>query len=257
MADGNTRLTRRTALKGLGGAVGTAIVGGAGISAFAGSAAAQASLDTNITGTEISNDAGYVNYVGLNADKVIDWKNFDVPVKYIGFKHEIALENNNEGWHQLYPAPGDADNWDDDGFVTSPELPDWSGYGDDEEVTQYATDVNHGTEGTTGRAKAGVEWEIINDTGDPGSYAGFGYDGGGPQDPAQWADDLSVSEDGKQKQRTVTFRTTLRLYDADKNVIDDSNGVGEIRGENAFTVTVTNEDGTTVDSTEDGVTQAG
>jgi len=247
-------ISRRGVLKVTGGIAGAGILGGTALTALTGGAAAQASIDVNISGTEISNDAGHVNYVGLDTNKIIDWENFDVPVKYIGFKHEVALENNNDGWHRLYPAPGEADT---DGFVLSAELPDWSNYGDDETVAQYATDVNHGPDGTTGRVKAGVVWEIINDSGEPGEYAEFGYDGSGVQDPAKWASDLSVTQDGKQEQRTVTFRTTLRFYDADKTVIADSDGVGEIQGTNPFTVTVTNEGGTTSDSQSTGSTQAG
>lgn len=246
-------LTRRNALKGIGGLAGAGAIG----LAMTGSAAAQASIDVNIKGSKISNDAGHVNYIGVDVSKTIKWSNFDKPVKYIGFKHEIALSSNDEGWHRLYPAPGAADDKQGDGFAVSPELPDWSNFGDDEQVKQYTTDANHYPDGTTGKALAGIEWEVINDTGEPGSYAEFGYDGGGPQDPANWADDVSVSEDGVEKDREVRFKSTLRFYDENKNVIADEDGIGEIEGQDTFVVTVTNEDGTMSGTGESGDSTTG
>lgn len=238
-------MNRRNVLKGLGGTVALAGVGGAGLAAFTGGAAAQASIDISIDGTTISNDRGSVDYVGVDVSKTIEWDGFDVPVKHIGFKHDVATGANSEGWHTLY------------GEKVSPALPDWSNYGDDEAVEEYTTDEPSKPDGTKGRAVAGIVWEVINDTGDPGSYAEFGYDGGGVQDPAQWASDLSVSDDGTSASHQVTMRTTLRFYegtDSDGNYVQitSDDGIPEVSGEGAFTVEVVNEASTTSGTTEDG-----
>jgi len=259
MTSDRPTIDRRTVLKTATGAGAAALAGGGAFLALTGSAAASATLNVTVGDTQIANDAGHLNYVGVDVDKTITWEGYDVPVKYIGFKHEVAADSNSEGWHQLYPTPGAAD--DPDGFAVSPELPDWSNYGDDEAVTSYTTDANDYPEGTTGEAVAGVAWEIINDTGEPGSYAGFGYDGGGPQDPAEWASELSEGEDGAVNETTVQFKSTLRFYegieDGDYIQISGDDGIGEVDGEDSFLVTVTNENGTTSGSTEDGTSDSG
>jgi len=255
-----SKLDRRTVLKTIGGASATAALGGSALLAATTPAAAKAVLNVDISGTTLSNDAGHLNYVGAGVSKVLTWEGFDVPVKYIGFKHEISTDANTDGWHRLYPSPGNAD--DPDGFAVSPELPDWSGYGDDETVTEYTTDVNDYPEGTTGTIEAGVEWEVINDTGEPGSYPAFGYDGNGPQDPAQWASDLSEGADGASNTSTVTWKSTLRFYeDTDGSggyiQVSDSDGIDQIIGEDTFDVKVTNEIGDTSGSGETGTTSSG
>jgi hypothetical protein len=243
----NSRLTRRNALKGLGSAATVGLLGGGAYFAT-GLGAAQASIDITITDTNISNDRGEVNWVGVDVDKTIQWDGFDVPLKYIGFKHEVSTDANSKGWHTLY------------GERVSPALPDWSNFGDDEAVPLYTTDEANKADGTEGEAFAGIVWEIINDTGEPGSYAAFGYDGGGTQDPAQWASDLSVGTDGGSATHQVTMKTTLNFYksqndDGTYNQITEANGVPGVSGEGSFVVTVTNESGTS--STSEGGTSAG
>lgn len=230
----SSRLNRRSVLKGLGATGLAAGAGGLGILATTGGAAAQAALDITINDAKVSNDRGEVDYVGVNLDKTITWDGFDVPVKYIGFKHEVATDANSKGWHTLY------------GEKVSAELPDWSNYGDDESVDTYTTDESDKPDGTKGTATAGVQWEIINGSGNPGQYAGFGYDGNGPQDPAAWASDLSVAEDGTVQTHQVRWKTTLYFYegtDADGNYVQvsEDDGVPSLSGEERFDVTVTNE----------------
>jgi hypothetical protein len=247
MSDSDSSLTRRTALKGLGGVTGAALAGGTGLAALTGGAAAQASFDLNITGTTISNDQGDVSYVGVDATKTIAWDGFDVPLRYVGFKHEITIEDSGStDWHTLYEG-------------VSGRLTDWSGDGDSdgwggdgEYVDSHGGDKADYLKGT---AKADIQWEIINDTGEAGSYPDFGYDGGGVQNPAQWAGRLSVDADGATEKRVVKWKTTLTFYtenDAGERVqVTDDDGVSELTATERFGVTVTNEDGTT-DATTDG-----
>lgn len=241
MSDSERSIDRRSVLKGLGGA---AALGTVGTAAFAGTTGAQASIDMSINDATVTNDRGEVDFVGVDMDKTIAWDGFDTPLKYIGFKHEVATDANKKGWHTLYPKPGNANG--PNGDAVSASLPDWSNYGDDESVDSYTTDESEKPDGTKGTATAGIEWEIINGTGDPGQYSGFGYSGGGVQDPAAWASDLSVTGDGQSKTHRVRFRTTLYFYsgkDADGNLVQftDADGVPSQTGTAAFYVTVTNE----------------
>lgn len=247
MSDSGSRLTRRTALKGIGGVTGAALAGGTGLAALSGGAAAQAAFDLTINGTEISNDQGDVSFVGVNAQKTVAWDGFDVPLRYIGFRHEISIEDGGTtGWHTLYDdISGRLDEWSGEG--------DSNGWGGDGEYV-----ASHGGDKADylkGVAKADIQWEVINDTGEPGSYADFGYDGGGVQDPAQWASNLSVDADGATQKRVIKWKTTLTFYtedDAGERVqITDDDGVSELTATERFAVTVTNEEGTT-DATTDG-----
>lgn len=237
----DTRHDRRNVLKALGGAAGLGLVGGGAYLAI-GFAAAQASINISITDSQISNDRGEVDWVGVDVDKTIQWDGFDVPVKHIGFKHEVATDANSEGWHTLY------------GEEVSPALPDWSDFGDDEAVPEYTTDEPSKPDGTKGEAQAGIVWEIIND----GTYHdAFGYADGGPQDAAAWASDLSVPDDGQSATHEVRLKTTLRFYSGtDENgdyvPIPPEDGITEVSGEGRFDVTVTNEAGTTSGTTENG-----
>lgn len=242
MSDSGSRLTRRTALKGLGGVTGAALAGGTGLAALSGGAAAQATFDLSIDGTTISNDQGDVSFVGVDAEKTVAWDGFDVPLRYIGFTHEITIEDGGQtDWHTLYD--------DVSGRLDDSE---WSDFGGDGEyVASHGGDKADYLEGV---AKADIQWEIINDTGDPGSYPDFGYDGGGVQDPAQWASRLSVDADGTTEKRVVKWKTTLTFYteeDGERVQVTDDDGVAQLTATERFGVTVTNEEGTT-DATTDG-----
>lgn len=250
MTTKNVDFDRRTVLKALGGA---ATVGVTGI-ALTGSGAAQATLDTNITGTKVSNDRGAVDYVGVTVDKTLTWDGFDVPVHYLRFKHEVTLDNStidgNTDWHTLYDK-------------RSARLPDWSNYGDDESVVAYETDEDGKPDGTKGEVTAGIAWQIIHDG---QHHDGFGYGAGDgssrPQDAPAWAEQyMTVPSDGVSKDRIVKFRSTVDFYteDVDGNPVQVSSddGIPRVVGSDGFIVTVTNEGGTTSGSTEDGTSTAG
>jgi hypothetical protein len=243
MSDSERTIDRRTVLRGIGATGLAAGVGGAALLAATGGAAAQASIDMTINDATVSNDRGDLDFVGVNLTKTITWDGFDKPVKYIGFKHEVATDANKKGWHTLYPSTQETGP---NGDVISDKLPGWEDYGNDESVDEYTTDESTKPDGTKGTATAGIEWEIINGSGEPGQYASFGYDGGGVQDPAAWASDLSVSGDGVSKTHRVRFRTTLYFYsgkDADGNLVQftEADGVPSQTGTGTFYVTVTNE----------------
>lgn len=249
------RLNRRSILKGLAGAGAVAGVGGAGFLAATGGAAAAVELDVSIGDTTIANDEGDVDYVAVDVDKVLEWENFDVPLRYIGFRHEITLDDGGDtGWHVLY------DNM-------SGRLTDWSSQGDGsdgwggpgEYVGAHSNADHEGndpeaSEYTTGTAYADVSWAIISDGSHPAGYDSV-------QTPVNWTGRLAEAEDGTTTTHTVRWRTTLTFYteDGDGNAVQvtDADGVPSVQGEDSFDVTVTNEAGGTTGSSETGSSTAG
>jgi len=250
----HTTLDRRTVLKTIGGASATAALGGSALLAATTPAAASASLNVNIDNTTYSGDQGDLDWVGVDAEKTIKWDGFDVPVHYIGFKHELSTDANKDGWHVLY---GDGSG----GPAISAHLDDWrhkdGGHGgtwasDDEYVSSHGGDKG---EYLTGEAHAGVKWEIVND----GTWHDYGYANGGPQTPPEWASDLSESDDGATNTSTITWKTTLSFYTDDGGTpvqITGDDGVPEVVGMDDITVTVTNEGGQ-ITSSSDGNTTSG
>jgi len=238
-------ISRRGVLKATGGVAGAALVGGAGLAAMTGGASAQASFDLNISdAATLSNDEGKLHWVGVDAQKIIEWDGFDVPVEYIRFKHEIALAGETD-WHVLYDG-------------RSGHLNDWSGKddsngwgGDGEYVTEYTGDE---TDGTKGRAVADVQWEIISD----GDYDN-GY-GTNVPNPADWTEQMSVKMDGASAQHEIKWRTTLTLYTENSNgkavEITDDDGAQLPQTTERFVVPVNNEEGVPTGDTE-GSSQSG
>ncbi|MFT7953714.1 hypothetical protein, partial [Salmonella enterica] len=78
MSDSERSIDRRSVLKGLGGA---AALGTVGTAAFAGSGAAQASMDIQVDGTSYSGDQGKVDWFGVDLVKWLEWDGYDVPVR--------------------------------------------------------------------------------------------------------------------------------------------------------------------------------
>lgn len=90
MAQDNSGLTRRTALKGLGGAAATVGVGGAALLATSGPAAA-GGFDVQET-VEISSDDGSVEYVAIHGDSVIKWDGFDTEATHFGIDITVDIQ---------------------------------------------------------------------------------------------------------------------------------------------------------------------
>lgn len=243
----SNRLSRRTALKGIGGAVGAAVAGGGTFFAMTGGAAASIELSADISGTSYSGDQGDLDWVAVDISKTIDWDGFDVPLRYIGFKHEITLDDGGDTpWYALYDQmSGRLTDWSSDGDGSD----GWGGPG--EYVDPYTGDKEDGLEGV---AHADVQWAIISDGSHPNQYDSV-------QTPVDWTDTLSVGTDGAIETHTVNWKTTLTFYteDGDGNAVQISSddGVAEVVGETNFDVDVTNEGGETTGSQESGSSTAG
>ena len=77
MSDDSSRLTRRTALKGLGGAAGAALVGGAGLSAFMGSGVAVSKFKVQGDDSTFETNDGQVSAVVVDPTGTITWDGLD------------------------------------------------------------------------------------------------------------------------------------------------------------------------------------
>jgi len=77
MSDDSSRLTRRTALKGLGGAAGAALVGGAGLTAFTGSGVAVSKFDVQGDESQFETNDGQVSAVIVDPTGTITWDGLD------------------------------------------------------------------------------------------------------------------------------------------------------------------------------------
>ena len=255
MSDSERSIDRRSVLKGLGGA---AVLGTVGTAAFAGSGAAQSSIDVSITGAEIKNDAGDVDWIGVEAEKTIKWDGFDVPVDYIAFKHEITIEDGGETeWHTLYDNNHEIahGSWK----TPDPNLLNWSGEngsdgwgGAGEYVSEY-TSSDDDLNGTKGTAHANIKWAVI-DEGQEADDAERWYS---VQEAAPWAERLSVDKDGKQTKHVLKWKTTLTYYtdayDTDTPAkIKPDDGDPTATGTERFGITVTNEAATTGETNSNG-----
>lgn len=241
------RLDRRSVLKGLAGAGAVAGVGGAGFLAATGGAAAAIELDASITDTSYSGDQGDVDWVAVEIDKTLNWDGFDVPLRYIGFKHEITLDDGGSTpWHVLYDnMSGRLTDWSSEGDGSD----GWGGPG--EYIESHGGDK---AEYLTGVAKADVAWAIISDGSHPAEYDSV-------QTPVDWTGTLSEAQDGATTTHTVRWKTTLTFYTEDSEdapvQITPDDGVSEVVGETSFDVTVTNEGGETTGSGESGSSTVG
>ena len=235
MSDSERSIDRRTVLKGVGGA---AILGTVGTAAFAGSGAAQASMDVDVSGTEYSGDQGQVNWFGVNVGKKLTWDGFDVPVRYLGIKHEVTIENDTTDtdtpWHTLYDKRTDRlTEWSSKGSGSD----GWGGPG--EFIASHGGDK---ADYLRGDARMDAKWAIISDGSHPSDYDSV-------QTPVDWTDALSVEADGATKKRVLRWKTTITFYtegtEGNPVEISDDDGVAQIQGTDRIGITVTNEGGTT------------
>jgi len=238
-------LDRRTVLKGLGGAATVGAVGGGSL-VLTGGAAAQAQFDATITDTTLSNDQGDLDWLGVSLDKTISWDGFDVPVAYIGFTHDITIQDSGSTpWHTLYDMVSDKlTNWSSKGSGSD----GWGGPG--EYVSTYTGDKS--VDGLKGEAHADVKWAVISDGSHPSGYESV-------QTPVDWTSRLSAGEDGTTESNTLKWRTTLTFYEDNSgspSQIAESDGVPEVEATETFDVAVTNED-SSITSTSSGGSTAG
>lgn len=195
-------MQRRTLLKTAGGIGATATIGGLGLFALSGSAAAGATGNMNYGNVSVTSDDGTVEYVAIYGDSEVSWDGFDEPAEEVAISME-ARHHGDDGWTELYTTG-------------KRSLDDFGG--NDEAVTIGDEDTDEATAGTiysaigldeNGEHDETIDWHIVGS--DPDGY-------GLPTDSLDTAS-LEVDGDGASETFTVQVRTTYTWYDADGNTI--------------------------------------
>lgn len=231
-------VSRRTALRGIAGALGAAAAGGAVIYAGTGPATA---ASVTIGDTTVAVDDGHLSFVDLNlTDYYAIWDGFDVPVAAVAYRDVLVFEGDGSE-HVLYDQTGvDAQPIRLDAISTQGSGGDgWGGPG------EYASTFDTGTEPTTsvvnqpgaggpaeataGWVHATVDWRLISDdAADTGrSIEDPAVHGGSGPFPS-----LDEETDGESITHTFTLRKQVHLYRAS----DPGTGVSSIQTENGATV---------------------
>lgn len=224
-------MERRDYLKTAGGIGATTLLGGAGLLALSGGAAATAEYDYNEV--TVTSDDGTVDYVAIFGDSIVNWDGFDRPAKSFTVDSHVELQSgdgstlwtgviNESGPHDLT-----ADSWGGDG----------------------ETHTGTGTSGTIesdvgldsdGNHDPSTDWAIVqaSDYSDP-----YGL----PANPAP-ASYLEVDGDGDSASFNVKLTTTYTWY---ANT-DGSDSIYSADFVANVPVTVENEQSTATSSNGDG-----
>lgn len=190
-------MERRDLLKTAGGiGVGTA-VGGLGLFAMTGSAAAG---DTNLVGFDadaVTTDDGSVQYIAFGGRLRFEWDGLDNDATHGYYNVETRIWLG-DGWS----------SWRSHGTDSGELGADWGGGNDytDDTGTDGMFRFNYGDEnGDTDYAIAGTGDDVIDHSDNPGVE--------NPYDTSHFEAD----EDGSTKETTVQYRMTCAVYDGDPN----------------------------------------
>jgi len=226
MSDDSSRLTRRTALKGLGGAAGTALVGGTGLAAFAGGASATAGGTIDDPDVAVSDD-GEIQYVAVQSTGRLNWDGFDQPARKARLISRVTVNASDGNGPETYEIH-DTGKFD---------LAQESWGGDGEEISL----VGDHEDGQAGYIASDVDWGIIQANSENTYNSGYGL----PTDPAP-ASRLYADADGSQKTTTVTLKSLYILYNENGAELTGTDGYPDRPTFSAsFDVTVKNEKATT------------
>lgn len=208
----NNPISRRTALKGLGGTLATVGVGGAALLATTGPAAAATQNYDDVT---ITSHDGSVDYVAIYGDSTVKWEGLEQEATHFGISIDAEVTEgdfsvisrtniHNTGIRELLQDWG-GDNEESSGHGNSGEINSAIGYDDGTHVPEN-------------------DWHIIGT--DPDDY-------GLPSDPLDAAE-LEVGPDGETRSFTVTMYSTYTWYSGDS----ESDEVYSETFETSFNVTV-------------------
>lgn len=188
-------MERRNYLKGVGGIVGAATIGGAAL--LFGSDGASATALQNFGSASASSDDGSVEYVAIFGDSVVEWDGFDEPAVSFSILTEARVPGQ-VGWTEL----------NDTGEVALSQGDSWGNH--DEKLSGEGTSGTIETGiglGTGGNHDSTTDWHVVGS--DPDGY-------GLPQnsiDPSN----LKNDSDGTTETFTIEIRSTYDWYDANNN----------------------------------------
>lgn len=241
-------LDRRNVLKALGGVAGVGVVGGVGLSALAGPAAANS---FTIDPTSVTTNDGELAYVAVDVGGNLVWSGFDVPAERLRFVSKVAVPDEGLGPKVLNDSVSDTfDNWSGDG--------DSNGWGGDGEYVESLSDPGGGA-GRQGEVVTDAQWVIISDgTQDPAGYRTTFTEGS----PPDWTDTFDAPDDdgdGQVNTKVTTVEKTSEVYFLDANgneLTEIPSDLQPISDTAAFDVTVNNEPADT-SGTTDGTSTSG
>lgn len=212
-----TTMNRRQILKGIGGGLTAATVGGASYFALSGSAAAFAQGGV-IGSTSVTSDDGSVEYVAVHGDTVVNWLGFDTPAQYFDIDIELEVVQDWDGQSRTSKQIHSTDliDLDDDSWGNHDESLSGSG-------TRGTIETGIGLDEQGGHDPT-IDWHVVGT--DPDGY-------GLPSDPVP-ASRLDVDQDGRQRTFNLILRSTYTWYDSSQNAIFEETF------ESTVTVDVTN-----------------
>lgn len=209
MTDDNARrLTRRTALQGIAGAVGAATIGGV---AFLASGPAAAAMQEYGSAT-VTSDDGTINHVSIYGDSTVSWEGFENAADSVTIEVQARCLDADAGWRTLYTTTADLtdDSWGGSGESHT-------GVGTSGELSQ---DIGLDEDG---EHDAESDWAIVQADGYEDAYgipsnesalsaSGFEVDGDG--DSATYAVEMRSHytwHDGESEEFTETFPATVEV----------------------------------------------
>lgn len=196
MSDGESRIDRRTALKGAGVAGAALATGGLGLAATTGGAMAVGSQ--TLGPVTIESDDGSVEYVAIHGDSVVEWSGFDTPATHFDIAITLDVLQGGDSVDGSLPqeihSTGEVDlsntNWGGANEALS-------GPGTSGTIESAVGLAGDGTHDPT------IDWHVVGT--DPDGY-------GLPSNPVD-ASHLSVGTDGASEDYTLRMASTYTWYD--------------------------------------------
>jgi hypothetical protein len=238
-------MERRNLLKAVGGIAVTASASGVGVLAMSGGAAAQSSF--TIGDSSVTLDDGDVSKIGVQLSHEVSWDGFDIPVEAASYTDTIELRDGNGNTLDSATIFDNSNN--------PVLLEGWSSEGSGGDGWGGAGEYTSGP-GTEGSVNADLDWTVLSD--DPAGD-------GGTETPGD-IDDFGIENptDGSEEDFILRYTKTVTLFTTESNGgtavsaadgttvyqlgVDDGT-VGEVVGQDNFTVTVGNQEATTSSGT--------
>lgn len=193
-------MERRTLLKTAGGIAGTATVGGLGLFALSGGAAASADGTFNYGSVDVTTDDGTVDHVSIYGDSIIEWSGFENDAESVDVTIKAKVDGEMD-YQELYTTSADLtqESWGGSGE-------DHSGVG-----TSGTISSNIGLD-EDGNHDPATDWAIVQSDDHDDEY------GIPSNENALDASHLEVDGDGDGPENfTISVKATYMWNDADGN----------------------------------------
>lgn len=225
---GDKTLSRRNALKALGGIGAAAAVGGAS-TLLTGSAAAESTFSIS-DAAPVTTDDGEVAALTVSADHEVTWDGFDIPVEAVAYRDVLTVAPSGEATEFVV--------YDNTGSPV--RLEDFSSKGDGSDGWGGPGEYTSGP-GLSGSVNADINWNVLVD---PDEASAKSVES--PGDISQTS--IEEPTDGTTNETTISYRKELHLYfeDSSGNLVSESRDGFQpvVTAEDTFVVTITNQSAT-------------